>query len=367
MSASLRQTTLRAARATDLFRGMRWYHRDELLVLTYHSVVKGVRESRRRYPLVYRNAVDAPRFERQMRHLRRHYHLLDGEDLRAVLEGAPLPERAALVTFDDGLLNNATVALPILARLNVPAFFFLPTGFVDAASQGTLRRHWSEGLIAHLSHRSTTDSTLDLRAIAERVPTQVDLVGLDIAPAIRRIVDHLKRLPRSDRRDCLSALDALLGDPPSPSTFPADPEGHSVLATMTWEQARRATETSVTLGGHTVTHESLARLPDDTAASEIRDCLHAISEKTGQTADFFSYPYGRPQDFSTVHREVLSDLGCRGAFTQIVGFNDASTDPMTLRRIDVSPNYSLDMFCYVASGTKRAVDRLVRGRSPSSP
>ena len=365
MTTSPRQILLRAARTAGLFSGMRSRHRHELLVLTYHSVVEGVRDERRRYPLVYRNAVSAAHFERQMRYLRRHYSILDGDELRTALADGTFPDRAAVVTFDDGLLNNATVALPILQRLGVPALFFLPTGFLDAASEGTLRRHWTEDLIARLSHRRT-DEAFDARALQAHLP------GLDIAlnalspAAIRAVVEHLKTLPSRERRDRVSALTEALGAPPPAATFPADADGHSVLATMTWAQARRAAHQGITLGGHTVNHESLARLPDPDAAAEITGSLRAISENTGQAADFFSYPYGQPRDFTAAHQAVLADAGCRGAFTQVVGFNDASSNPLALRRIDVSPDYSLDMFAYVASGTKKAVDRVVRGRSPAS-
>ena len=55
-------------------------------------------------------------------------------DLAAFLEGlaAPnnLPERAALLTFDDGYRSMRTVALPWLLRFGYPAVLFVPTDFV---------------------------------------------------------------------------------------------------------------------------------------------------------------------------------------------------------------------------------------------
>lgn len=360
MTSPSREFLLRVARRTGLFRWMRGYHRDKLLVLTYHSVVRGVRQSRRRYPLVYRNAVDAERFEQQMRYLRQHYHPLNGTDLRTVLEGASPPDRAVVVTFDDGLINNKTVALPILNQLQIPAVFFLPTGFVDAASEGHLRRHWTEGLIAQLSHQ-TAEKKFNADFLHDHLPTlNQDLNTLSAPTAILHVVDHLKSLSRSQRNDRLVALRTELGDPPPASAFPADPAGHSVLATMTWDHARTVADSNVTLGGHTVNHESLSRLADSDAATEIEDSLNAIADRTGQSADLFSYPYGTERDFRDAHLEMLADVGCRGAFTQIVGFNDASTDPLALRRVDVSPNYNLGMFAYVTSGAKHTVDRLVR-------
>src|SRR5215204_7685155 len=55
-------------------------------------------------------------------------------DFLALLGGitAPesLPERAALLTFDDGYRSMRTVALPWLLRFEYPAVFFVPTDFI---------------------------------------------------------------------------------------------------------------------------------------------------------------------------------------------------------------------------------------------
>ena len=48
------------------------------------------------------------------------------------LEGAPLPERAVLITFDDGYRDNLENALPILQQHRYPAVLFVPIGFLDS-------------------------------------------------------------------------------------------------------------------------------------------------------------------------------------------------------------------------------------------
>jgi peptidoglycan/xylan/chitin deacetylase (PgdA/CDA1 family) len=45
-------------------------------------------------------------------------------------EGGPPPPGFAAVSFDDGLRNNLTVALPILAELGIPATVYVPTGWL---------------------------------------------------------------------------------------------------------------------------------------------------------------------------------------------------------------------------------------------
>jgi peptidoglycan/xylan/chitin deacetylase (PgdA/CDA1 family) len=55
-------------------------------------------------------------------------------DLAAFLRGLAkpdtLPERAALLTFDDGYQSMLTVTLPWLRRFGFPAVLFVPTGFI---------------------------------------------------------------------------------------------------------------------------------------------------------------------------------------------------------------------------------------------
>ncbi len=45
--------------------------------------------------------------------------------------GTALPERAVLITFDDGYRDNLENALPVLRRHGYPAVLFVPIGFLD--------------------------------------------------------------------------------------------------------------------------------------------------------------------------------------------------------------------------------------------
>jgi peptidoglycan/xylan/chitin deacetylase (PgdA/CDA1 family) len=47
------------------------------------------------------------------------------------VSGAALPERAVLITFDDGYRDNLENALPVLRRHGYPAVLFVPIGFLD--------------------------------------------------------------------------------------------------------------------------------------------------------------------------------------------------------------------------------------------
>ena len=60
------------------------------------------------------------------------YEVVSLEEVRDhYLAGTALPERAVLITFDDGYRDNLENALPVLRRHGYPAVLFVPIGFLD--------------------------------------------------------------------------------------------------------------------------------------------------------------------------------------------------------------------------------------------
>ena len=100
---------------------------DKLPILLYHSV------SSNTSPEVsdYFNVLPST-FEKQMKWLYDHkYQTLTPEELSAIAEGTfKCPEKAFVLTFDDGYYNNESIVLPILQKYNFKAFFFIATSFI---------------------------------------------------------------------------------------------------------------------------------------------------------------------------------------------------------------------------------------------
>ena len=108
-------------------------------------------------PVFCYHIVEPDEFEADLAHLERNgYRTLRGQELLEYLRGErTLPERAVLLTFDDGPLNFFQVAFPLLQRFGARATAFIaPKLHVDSdAEQATEARPmtWEEISAIHAS------------------------------------------------------------------------------------------------------------------------------------------------------------------------------------------------------------------------
>lgn len=80
------------------------------------------------------NYVPAKVFETHLQYLKdEQWTVINEEQFLAGLdEPGTLPEKAVLITFDDGYKSNLQIALPILQQFSYPAIVFVPTAFVGS-------------------------------------------------------------------------------------------------------------------------------------------------------------------------------------------------------------------------------------------
>lgn len=89
-----------------------------LTVFAFHDVTDRPSEFARRYGLY----VSIATFEKQVRWIQKNFELVPPV---AILAGKPLPERAAIISFDDGFRGTFENGLQILERLGAPSMVFL--------------------------------------------------------------------------------------------------------------------------------------------------------------------------------------------------------------------------------------------------
>lgn len=119
----MKKLVFRLLYSAGVVRLVAWLNRKRVVFICYH----GVTERETRHPddqLGLHVRVDL--FRAHLEYLQKHYRVISlNEYIKASREKQPLPEYAAVITFDDGYRNFYTVAGPLLIERKLPAAMFL--------------------------------------------------------------------------------------------------------------------------------------------------------------------------------------------------------------------------------------------------
>jgi peptidoglycan/xylan/chitin deacetylase (PgdA/CDA1 family) len=97
----------------------------------------------------------------------------------------------------------------------------------------------------------------------------------------------------------------------------------------------------VTIGSHGVTHIPLTQCNDHDLHSELNSSKRYLEDLTGREITAISYPHGA---VDRRVRDAAENVGYELGASSYFGFNDASTDLLTLRRICILSNDSHRVF-----------------------
>jgi peptidoglycan/xylan/chitin deacetylase (PgdA/CDA1 family) len=259
------------------------------LVVTHHRI--GEAASAWGDPAVFSATQEG--FDAQLTAIARHADLIAPEDLEGVRRRRG---RCVLVTFDDGYRDLVTHALPVLQAHGVRAAAFLATGFMDRPHPAW----WDE--LTWMAREA---------GVPERAPAW--------------IARH-KQLPAAVAERRVAALSARTGTGRAPEPLWREDW-------LTWDDVRTLRDAGMTLGGHTVTHPLLARLPEAAQAAEVEDGARRLAEETGRRPRWFAYPVGTPDAFDARTRRVVEAAGFDLAFSFYSGWNPWTRwDPFDVRR-----------------------------------
>src|SRR5262249_4972621 len=89
---------------------------------------------------------------------------------------------------------------------------------------------------------------------------------------------------------------------------------------MTWDMVREMKANGMTIGGHTVNHPILARLPGKQQEKEIAECRQRLETELGGSMSCFSYPNGGKESVTEYTRGCLRSQGVEFAFSYYGGF-----------------------------------------------
>ena len=289
-----------------------------LSVLVYHRIDDSKRLGFHGDPDLVSATPEA--FARQLDYLTARYTPIDERTLIAWLDGtSELPERPLLITFDDGYRDNLLRAAEILNAWGISALLFVCTGFIA----GELQFYWDW----------LADALLATNERSVRLPLLGKVTLGDARSrrdARRAFIAQAKQLGEYERREVITATARVLriDRPGRPAT-----EQH-----LDWPALQRLRGLGFTIGGHTVSHPILSRLPDGEAAAEIADSCQEIAARLNAPVNSFAYPNGRAADFNSVHQLAAARAGVKLAFSlsgRVAPLDEVRRRPLAIDRIGV--------------------------------
>jgi peptidoglycan/xylan/chitin deacetylase (PgdA/CDA1 family) len=258
---------------------------------------------------------DASRFAQVCSWLKGSFNVLPAEVAVERLREGSLPDRAAVITFDDGYEDNLMVAAPILERYDLPATFFIVTSQLES------RIMWNDVVAQAFRHAPAGEYRLGhIDGVAfGAVAWQGDT---DRRQSFDRVIALLKGLEPTRRDRLAREVGSRLG------LQAVVPEMMSASQVQQLSHMK-----GMTIGSHTVHHPILSNLAERDIEREIGDSRDTLRALTGQPIKLFAYPNGRPAlDYTRTAVNVVRRLGFRAAFSTAWGASGRQCDLFQLPR-----------------------------------
>jgi peptidoglycan/xylan/chitin deacetylase (PgdA/CDA1 family) len=305
-----------------------------LSIVMYHYV-RDLKRSR--FPAI--KGLPVEEFAEQLGYLKKHYNLVSGEEvLDAVQAGATdsLPDRAALLTFDDGYLDHFTCAFPVMDRLRVRGCFFPPARCV-------LEKRVLDVNKIHFVLAAAGDPGKLVQTVLEMVDANRAQYGLEPGEAYLKkyaVASHQdpkevmfvkrmlqKGLPGELRNRIVDSLFA--------TWVTSDETAFASELYMTEEQITCLRRGGMTIGSHGYAHEWLDTLDAEGQRREVDLSLEFL-RGLGVRLDrwMMCYPYGA---WNEPLVQLLKSRGCGVGLLTKPGIADLRRDnPLTLPRLDTN-------------------------------
>jgi peptidoglycan/xylan/chitin deacetylase (PgdA/CDA1 family) len=268
----------------------------------------------------------AEHFDSHIAYLKRRFHISTLEEVFAMLRGDAPRGTSVLITFDDGYLDNYTLAFPILRAHGVQAVFFLPTAFI-----GTGKLPWWD-MIAYIIKKSVKKRI----HLEYPEPTKFDLGSKGGKRVSMEILRLFTQPAVKDPERFLANLETVCEV--------SRPTSATERCFLDWGEAREMQRNGMAFGSHTHSHEILTKLSLELQREEARYSREILERELHRRIDALAYPVGLRHCFSADTVNALEQTGYRAAFSFYGGSNRAGEiRPFDIRRYGMA-DMSFDHF-----------------------
>jgi len=274
------------------------------------------------YPAIH--GVTPAEFAAQLDALARAFEFVGGPRLAAAARGeAALPDRACVVTFDDGLREQAEVAWPILQDKGIPAVFFVNTCPIFEGRPS----------LVHLIHLMR--SRVPAAEVAEAAAAEIADRGLALPTDLEERAAQQYRYDTPDDRRVKYMLNMVLDEAGQAAVVRRVDPGAAAAAARAIYMDRehlRALGAAGAVGTHAHEHLPLARLPPADARRQVLRSTELLSDNGVRGVQGISYPFGSPSACSPEVARIAAEAGLSFGLTMERAVNRDLAAPMMLSR-----------------------------------
>jgi len=291
----------------------RFLNRNNNIILLFHGTSKENKGIR------FESQLDKAVFEEIIKSIKSQYNVVPLKKIVCPIKNRNRFGKYSLVlTFDDGYYNNYEVAYPLLKKYNLPATFFIPTGFISKK-----KILWNDMIRLGLRNMKSNQIVLKFnnKTIVLKIGNKYKR-----KESMRYIVNFLKYLAPEERDRLLKLVYFQLNYMPEPDDL-AD------YKFLSWKDIGNMDSQLISISCHTVNHIILTTITPDEAEKEIKGSKDIIEKNLNIKCELFAYPNGSKNDFSNNTKAILKKKGFKGAVTTIRGVNKFNTDIFELKRI----------------------------------
>lgn len=290
--------------------------------LNYHRI--GNEDKSQFDPNVF--SCTAEMFEQHIIFYNKEFVVISVEQLIEKIENnQAIDKKYALITFDDGYIDNYSVAYPLLKKHKTPAAFYIATNYLDEPHIPW----WDE--IAWLIRHSQV-SKIQLK----NWPQAVDISSSPIIEQVRSVLRIIKQDQSRTMAEKINELESIC-------RCKMPDEIRNTQLFFNWQQAKEMANNGMHIGSHTLSHNILSHLTEEQQQIEMSQSKEKIESYIEKEVTSIAYPVGGKSAFTQQTQSLAKQANYKLAFSFIPGvirsFKDS--ERFQLRRLPIDGNCSI--------------------------
>jgi peptidoglycan/xylan/chitin deacetylase (PgdA/CDA1 family) len=268
--------------------------------------------------------------------LAKGYEFINMDQLHERLSKKGIFRKFIVVTFDDGYLDNYTLAYPVFKEMNIPFTIYVSTGMSDHEiiqwpyflEEYLLKTSYAEFQYNGNDYKRDLQNTQDREIAFDEIR---NIILKDESNTVPFFIKHVFKVDDNRIKQFVKEN------------------------SLSWEQLKvMSHDRVVTIGAHGINHLALSALNESDALEEILGSKKRLEEQLQIKINHFAYPYGTGNEFTVRDAGLVKRAGFKTAVTISQGniFAVHKDHLHTLPRIPLGNNANKEILDHICSGVR---------------